>query len=65
MNDNRAKEALCKICKSRGTGDEKEVKKIVDAHPSIINEVRIKTHIILLLILNMISYDFIGFRFSW
>ncbi len=39
MNYNRAKSALVEICKYAGNGDEKEVKKILDEYPSLINEV--------------------------
>lgn len=68
MTDNRVKEALCKICKSRGNGDEKEVKKIVDAHPSIINEVRRKGDGIVVVFIDIENngwYDLIFFDRFW
>ncbi len=45
MDSNRAKKALVEICDDEGSGDEKEVKKILDEHPSFINEVRISLNI--------------------
>ncbi len=39
MNYNRAKVVLYEICKEGGSGNEKEVKKILNQHPSLINEV--------------------------
>ncbi len=41
MDYNQAKDALYKICKEGGSGDEKEVKKILDYHnnTNLINEV--------------------------
>lgn len=43
MDYNQAKDALFEICKRDGSGDEKEVKKILDYHnnTNLINEVRI------------------------
>ena len=37
---------LYEICKRDGSGDEKEVKKILDKHPSLINEVIVSINII-------------------
>lgn len=38
MDYNRAKKALLDICQYGGSGDDKEAKKILDDHPSLINE---------------------------
>lgn len=35
----QAKHALDEICQRGGSGDERGVKKILDEHPSLINEV--------------------------
>ncbi len=45
MEFNRAKDVLYEICKDGGSGDEKEVKKIIKNHPSLINEVIISINI--------------------
>lgn len=38
---NQGSIALYRICKSDGSGDEKEARKILDEDPSLINEVKI------------------------
>ncbi len=66
MNYHRAKSALVEICKYAGSGNEKEVKKILDEHPSLINEV-IRSSIIFLdrdyNHHNLLLYDITGFDF--
>lgn len=58
MDYNRAKDALKEICNFRGSGDEKEVKKILDEHPSLLNEVSIHINILIIISYHMI---FLGF----
>ncbi len=51
MDYNQAKNALYEICRPGGSGDEKEVKKILDEHPNLINEVIISIIINILIII--------------
>ncbi len=46
MDSQYAKRTLHDICKWGGSGDEKEVKKILDEYPSLINEVMLSSTII-------------------
>lgn len=60
MDYNQAKEALLHIFKWGGSGDEKEVKNILDTHPSLLNEVII---CVLYGDDNIISHDIVEFKF--